>query len=61
MEDLYLFFSENCNYVVELGKECKFSLVGISGADINEGNPTLTLGTYALTIHSNPFHIASSL
>ena len=60
MEVLYL-FSENCNYVVELGKECKFSLVGISGADINEGNPTLTLGTYALTIHSNPFHIASSL
>lgn len=35
---------ENCNYVVALGKECKFSLVGISGADINEGNPTLTLG-----------------
>lgn len=35
---------ENCNYAVELGKQLKFSLVGIAGADINEGNHTLTLG-----------------
>ncbi|KAJ1090526.1 hypothetical protein NDU88_003658 [Pleurodeles waltl] len=35
---------ENCNYAVELGKtKAKFSLVGIAGQDINEGNPTLTL------------------
>ncbi|CAH1103366.1 unnamed protein product [Psylliodes chrysocephalus] len=34
---------ENCNYAVELGKEIKFSLVGIGGQDINEGNVTLTL------------------
>ncbi|GAB6026535.1 hypothetical protein CHUAL_012957 [Chamberlinius hualienensis] len=34
---------ENCNYAVELGKQLKFSLVGIAGADINEGNKTLTL------------------
>jgi len=34
---------ENCNYVVELGKKLKFSLVGIAGQDISEGNPTLTL------------------
>merc|ERR1712071_195403 len=34
---------ENCNYVVELGKELKFSLVGIAGKDLNDGNPTLTL------------------
>ncbi|NXW59365.1 PLSI protein, partial [Eurystomus gularis] len=35
---------ENCNYAVELGKtEAKFSLVGIAGHDLNEGNPTLTL------------------
>jgi plastin-3 len=34
---------ENCNYVVELGKQLKFSLVGIAGQDISEGNPTLTL------------------
>ncbi|VEN53184.1 unnamed protein product [Callosobruchus maculatus] len=34
---------ENCNYAVELGKYLKFSLVGIGGQDINEGNVTLTL------------------
>ncbi|XP_028025763.1 plastin-2 [Bombyx mandarina] len=34
---------ENCNYAVELGRALGFSLVGIAGADINEGNATLTL------------------
>ncbi|NXU72837.1 PLSI protein, partial [Oreotrochilus melanogaster] len=35
---------ENCNYAVELGKTtAKFSLVGIAGHDLNEGNRTLTL------------------
>ena len=34
---------ENCNYVVELGRRQKFSLVGIAGQDINDGNSTLTL------------------
>jgi plastin-3 len=34
---------ENCNYVVKLGKKMNFSLIGISGQDINEGNVTLTL------------------
>ncbi|KAF5294787.1 hypothetical protein FQA39_LY00271 [Lamprigera yunnana] len=34
---------ENCNYAIELGRELKFSLVGIAGQDINEGNVTLTL------------------
>lgn len=35
---------ENCNYAVELGKnQAKFSLVGIGGQDLNDGNPTLTL------------------
>ncbi|XP_052286219.1 plastin-2-like isoform X2 [Dreissena polymorpha] len=33
----------NCNYAVELGKQLKFSLVGIDGKDINDGNQTLTL------------------
>ncbi|KAG5872861.1 hypothetical protein JTB14_002914 [Gonioctena quinquepunctata] len=48
---------ENCNYAVELGKEIKFSLVGIGGQDINEGNVTLTLAliwqlmrAYTLTV-----------
>ena len=35
---------ENCNYAVELGKELKFSLVGIAGQDLSDGNQTLTLG-----------------
>jgi len=34
---------ENCNYAVELGKQSKFSLVGIAGKDIVDSNPTLTL------------------
>jgi len=33
----------NCNYAVELGKKLNFSLVGIAGSDIMEGNRTLTL------------------
>lgn len=35
---------ENTNYVVELGKQNHFSLVGIQGADITDGQRTLTLG-----------------
>lgn len=35
---------ENTNYVVQLGKEMKFSLVGTQGADITDGNVILTLG-----------------
>ncbi|XP_061642853.1 plastin-2-like isoform X2 [Phyllopteryx taeniolatus] len=35
---------ENCNYAVELGKkEAGFSLVGIAGQDLYDGNSTLTL------------------
>ncbi|KAF7205972.1 plastin-3 [Nothobranchius furzeri] len=34
---------ENCNYAVDLGKSTKFSLVGIGGQDLNDGNATLTL------------------
>uniref|UniRef100_A0A8C2FN39 Plastin-3 n=1 Tax=Cyprinus carpio TaxID=7962 RepID=A0A8C2FN39_CYPCA len=35
---------ENCNYAVDLGKtKANFSLVGIGGQDLNDGNPTLTL------------------
>ena len=35
---------ENTNYAVELGKQHGFSLVGIQGADITDGQRTLTLG-----------------
>jgi plastin-1 len=34
---------ENCNYCVVLGKQLKFSLVNIGGADIAEGNKKLML------------------
>jgi len=35
---------ENTNYTIELGKQNRFSLVGIQGADITDGQRTLTLG-----------------
>lgn len=35
---------ENTNYAIELGKQIGFSLVGIQGADITDGQRTLTLG-----------------
>lgn len=34
---------ENCNYAVDLGKQMGFSVVGIGGKDIFDGNK-LTLG-----------------
>ncbi|KAI5809483.1 calponin homology domain-containing protein [Pyronema omphalodes] len=34
---------ENTNYAVEIGKQHRFSLVGIQGADITDGQRTLTL------------------
>jgi plastin-1 len=37
---------ENCNYCVELGKQLKFSLVGIAGKDICDGNMKLSLGMF---------------
>jgi len=35
---------ENTNYAVVIGKSLQFSLVGIQGSDITDGNKTLTLG-----------------
>lgn len=35
---------ENTNYAVEIGKQNRFSLVGIQGADITDGQRTLILG-----------------
>ena len=39
---------ENCNYAVELAQKLKFSVVGIDGKDLNDGNKTLTLGNEAV-------------
>ena len=41
---------ENCNYAVELGKQLKFSLVGIGGEDIRNGTRTLVLGETFIAI-----------
>ena len=41
---------ENCNYAVELGKQLKFSLVGIGGEDIRNGTRTLVLGKTFIAI-----------
>lgn len=35
---------ENTNYAVEIGRQNRFSLVGIQGADVTDGQRTLTLG-----------------
>jgi plastin-1 len=35
---------ENTNYAIEIGKQNSFSLVGVQGADITDGQRTLTLG-----------------
>uniref|UniRef100_A0A183J1Q4 PLSL protein n=1 Tax=Soboliphyme baturini TaxID=241478 RepID=A0A183J1Q4_9BILA len=51
---------QNCNYAVDLGKQIRFSLVGIQGKDIYDGNRTLTLAlvwqlmrAYTLTVLAN--------
>jgi len=49
---------ENTNYAVVLGKQLKFSLVGIGGTDITDGNKTLTL---ALVWQLMRFHVLSIL
>lgn len=41
---------ENCNQVVKIGKEMRFSLVNVAGNDIVQGNKKLILGNYFLSI-----------
>lgn len=53
---------ENCNYAVELGRDqVKFSLVGIGGQDINEGNVTLTLALIWQLMRAYTLSILSQL
>lgn len=53
---------ENCNYAVELGKQqLKFSLVGIAGQDLNEGNATLTLALIWQLMRAYTLSILSQL
>lgn len=37
---------ENCNQVIEIGKELNFSLVNVAGNDIVQGNKKLILGKF---------------
>jgi plastin-3 len=52
---------ENCNYAVDLGRQLGFSLVGIAGQDISEGNPTLTLALVWQLMRAYTLSILSSL
>jgi len=52
---------ENCNYAVVLGKQMKFSLVGIAGSDIHDGNQTLTLALVWQLMRAHVLAILKSL
>lgn len=52
---------ENCNYAVELGKPAKFSLVGIGGQDLNDGNQTLTLALVWQLMRRHTLNVLSDL
>lgn len=52
---------ENCNYAVMLGQERRFSLVGIQGADITDGQRTLTLGLVWQLMRENIIQTLQSL
>jgi len=52
---------ENCNYVVDLGRKQKFSLVGIAGQDICDGNATLTLALVWQLMRSYTLNMLSNL
>jgi hypothetical protein len=49
---------ENCNYAVVLGKQLKFSLVGVAGSDIQDANKKLTL---ALVWQAMRFYVLNYL
>lgn len=52
---------ENCNYAIELGRALKFSLVGIAGQDINDGNVTLTLAVIWQLMRAYTLSVLSQL
>ncbi|KAK5582936.1 hypothetical protein RB653_004525 [Dictyostelium firmibasis] len=49
---------ENCNYGISIAKQLRFSLVGIGGKDIHDGNRKLTL---ALIWQACKYHLLSLL
>ena len=52
---------ENDNYALELGKQMKFSLVGIAGKDIFDGNKTLTLAVVWQMMRAHTLSILNRL
>ncbi|KAJ2447782.1 fimbrin [Coemansia sp. RSA 2424] len=52
---------ENTNLLVDLGKAQRFSLVGIQGADITDGVPTLVLGMVWQLMRANIVRTLASL
>jgi len=52
---------ENCNYAVDLGRKQKYSLVGIAGQDLCDGNATLTLALVWQLMRSYTLNMLSSL
>eukprot|EP01121_Diplochlamys_sp_Union-15-3_P013330 TRINITY_DN4119_c0_g1_i1.p1 TRINITY_DN4119_c0_g1~~TRINITY_DN4119_c0_g1_i1.p1 ORF type:complete len:523 (+),score=101.08 TRINITY_DN4119_c0_g1_i1:38-1606(+) len=52
---------ENCNYAVDIGKNLKFSLVGVGGVDIVDGNRTLTLALVWQLMRHHVITILNSL
>jgi len=52
---------ENCNYAVEIGKQLKFSLVGVGGIDIVDGNQTLTLALVWQLMRHHVLSVLNSL
>ncbi|CAL1545073.1 unnamed protein product [Lymnaea stagnalis] len=52
---------ENCNYACELGQKLDFSLVGVGGKDIHDGNQTLTLALIWQLMRAYTISILSSL
>jgi hypothetical protein len=52
---------ENCNYVVTLGKQLKFSLVNVGGVDIVDKNKKLTLSVIWQLMKEHTLNILTSL
>lgn len=40
---------ENCNQVIKIGEQLRFSLVNVAGNDIVQGNKKLILGTHFIS------------
>ena len=51
----------NCNYAVVIGKQMKFSLVGIGGVDILNGNKKLILAIVWQLMHRHTMNVLTAI